>query len=107
MEQFLTDREVFKEQLSFLCLSLVGCGLIILGSLAKIPFFPVPFTLQTLALFILALTQSPKQACGSALCYLLLATLGLPVFCGRSNPFWILGKCGGYLVAFPLAAYLT
>jgi biotin transport system substrate-specific component len=55
----------------------------------------------------LALTQSPKQACSSALCYLFCATIGLPVLCGHANALWILGARGGYLVAFPIAAYLT
>jgi len=86
-------------------LALFGCALITLGSLVKVPFFPVPFTLQTMAVFILALTQSPKQAALSCIAYLAAATIGLPVLCGNSKPLWIAGKCGGYLVAFPLAAY--
>lgn len=87
--------------------SLIGCGLITLCSLVKIPLFPVPFTLQTFAISILALTQSPKQAYSSVICYLLLASLGFPVLCGHANPFWILGKSGGYLAAFPIAAYVS
>jgi biotin transport system substrate-specific component len=96
-----------KEILRFICLSILGCGLISIASLIKIRFIPVPFTMQTLAIFILAFTQSPKQALGSVVCYLFCASIGLPVFCGKSNPLWIMGKCGGYLIAFPLAAYLT
>lgn len=86
-------------------LALFGCVLITLGSFVKIPLYPVSFTLQTFAIYILALTESPKQAFDSALCYLLCATIGLPVLCGHANPFWIIGKSGGYLVAFPIAAY--
>lgn len=89
----------------FAGLALFGCALIVLGSMIKIPLYPISFTLQTLAIYILALTQSPKQAFASALCYLVCATIGFPVFFGHANPFWIIGKSGGYLVAFPLAAY--
>ncbi len=96
-----------KEILSFICLSILGCGLISIASLVKIRFIPVPFTLQTMAIFILAFTQSPKQALGSVMCYLVCASIGLPVFCGKSNSLWMMGKCGGYLLAFPIAAYLT
>lgn len=91
---------------AFICLALLGSGLIALCSLVRIPFIPVPFTLQTLAIFFLGLTQSPRLALSSTLCYLFLGTLGLPIFSGRSNPLWMAGPCGGYLIAFPLAVYL-
>lgn len=91
----------------FLITTCLGCGLITICSFIKIPFFPVSFTLQTFAVFILALSQSPKQAAASIVFYLVCATIGLPVFGGKANPFWVVGKCGGYLIAFPLSAYLT
>lgn len=84
----------------------LGCGLIILGSLIRIPFYPVPFTLQTLALSMIALSQPPKQAFASALCYLACASIGLPVLGWKVNVLWMTGKCGGYLIAFPIAAYM-
>ena len=93
------------EELRFIGLAMLGCGLITMGSLIKIPIYPVPFTLQTLAIYILALTQSPKQAFASAICYLLCATAQLPVLGGNANSLWMIGKCGGYLIAFPIAAY--
>lgn len=106
MEQ-LVDQQRDGDLETFVYFTCVGCTLITLCSFIKIPFYPVPFSLQTFAVSILALTQSPKQAASSVLCYLLCATIGLPVFGGKANPLWILGKCGGYLVGFPLAAYLT
>lgn len=88
-------------------LTILGCCLIALCSQVKIPTQPVPFTLQTLAISLLALTQSPRQAFASVLLYLACGSAGLPVFAGKANVLWILGKCGGYLVGFPLAAFLT
>ncbi|HEX2583298.1 MAG TPA: biotin transporter BioY [Chlamydiales bacterium] len=105
MEKSVLNANLFNEEIRFIGLTFLGCGLMTLGSLIRIPFIPVPFTLQTLAIFIWALTQSPKQAFASAVCYLLCATAGLPVLDGKANPLWIAGKCGGYLVAFPIAAY--
>lgn len=87
--------------------TLCGCALLILSSWLRIPFYPVPFTMQTCALFWLALTQSPKQAFASAMSYLLCASIGLPVFGFKANALWMVGKCAGYLIAFPLAALLT
>ncbi len=84
---------------------LFGTTLIILGASIKIPMYPISFTLHTLAIYLIALTQTPKQAFASVICYLLCATGGLPVLCGHANPLWFFGKSGGYLIAFPIAAY--
>ncbi len=93
-------------EVRFALSALFGCAWIILGAYVRVPLVPIPFTLQTLALFILALSQSPKQAAASSLCYLLCATCGLPVLGGAANCLWILGKSGGYLIAFPIASYV-
>lgn len=74
-----------------------GACFIFVCSLIKIPFYPVPMTMHTFAIFYLGLMQSPKNACGSALLFLAVGTL---------NPYWMIGKCGGYFLAFPIAAYL-
>ena len=95
-----------NRELQWIEIALCGAILITLGSFVRIPLYPVPFTLQTLAIFLLGLTQSPRQAFASAVCYLLCASMGLPVFAGKVHSLWILGKCGGYLVAFPIAAFL-
>lgn len=79
---------------------LFGAVLIMLCAWIKIPFYPVPFTLQTLAIYGLALAMPPRLACASASCYLLLA------MASHANPLWIMGKCGGYVISFPIAAYL-
>lgn len=81
-------------------------GLIILGSCLKIPFYPVSFTLHTLALYYIALSCAPKHAFASVWGYLALGTLGIPVFCLHANPCWWMGKVGGYLWAFPFATYV-
>src|ERR1700733_6110656 len=107
MDYTLSQKQQSTQHLRFICISLPGCCLITLCSLVKIPFYPVPFTLHTLAIFILAFTQTPKQALGSVLCYLVCGTLGFPVFAGKVNALWFMGKCGGYYIAFPIATYLT
>lgn len=86
---------------------LAGCALLVLGSCLRIPFYPVSFTMQTCTLFILALTLTPKQALQSTLLYLGLATAGAPVFGGLSNPMWLTSNVAGFLIAFPIAAYIA
>ena len=94
------------KHLRLLLAAICGCLMITLGSLLRIPCYPVPFTCQSLAIFIIGLTYSPKEAIAAAVCYLVCATAGLPVLDGKANPFWMYGKCAGYLFSFPLAAYL-
>lgn len=106
MKRTITDIDEVNEKLQLIKWALFGAFLITLGSWARIPLYPVPFTLQTLAIFFLGLTQSPKQAFASAACYLFLASVGLPVLGSKINPLWFLGKCAGYLFAFPVAAFV-
>jgi len=91
----------------YLLISFFGAAFIALCALIKIPFYPIPFTLQTFAITFIALTQRPTQALGSTLAYLVAATAGLPVLNGGfANALWIFGPSSGYLVAFPIAAWL-
>jgi biotin transport system substrate-specific component len=106
MEKQIVLKQRLYRELQEAGLIVFGGALITLGSFVRIPMYPVPFTLQTLAIFILGLTQPPRRAAGAAVCYLLWATLGLPVLGGTINPYWLTGKCGGYLIAFPIAAFL-
>ena len=86
---------------------ILGGLFLTLGAQIEVPIGIVPVTMHTLAVFLLALFQGSQKAFLSASLYLGLATVGLPVLSGWSvNPLWMVGSCGGYLVAFPLAAYV-
>ena len=71
------------------------------------PPFPVPyvninFTLQTLLIILIGFLLKPSEAFFSVFIYLLLGTLGLPVFSGATGGLQIiLGPSGGFLVLFP------
>lgn len=107
MNTISTFTKPFQQQLHFAMVALFGCCVMTLASCAKIPCYPVSFTMQTFAVLLIGLTQTPKQAFASVLLFLFSASIGVPVFCGHANPLWLFGNCGGYLVAFPIAAYLT
>ena len=106
MEKILRLNSVSHEGLRSIGLVLFGSILITLGSLLIVPLEPVRFSLQTLAICWIGLTQSPKEAFASGICYLLWASLGLPVFGGVADPLWILDKTAGYLIGFPIGAAL-
>ncbi len=79
-------------------------GLIAAGSWISVPFFPVPFTLQTLFV-LLAGAVMRRYAIYPVAIYLLSGSLGLPVFhSGTAGIGVLLGPTGGYLVGFLPAA---
>jgi biotin transport system substrate-specific component len=85
-------------------------GSVILALAAQVaipfPFSPVPVTLQTLAVSLLAYYFGPKKAALSIGMYLMEATLGFPVLAGgMSNPAWLIGMRGGYLLSYVLSAW--
>lgn len=66
-----------------------------------IPISPVPISLTNLILYISVFILSWKQATTSYIIYLLLGTVGLPVFSGFSGGLGKLaGPTGGYLAGF-------
>lgn len=70
-----------------------------------LPFTPVPFTMQTMGLFILAAVLGKAHAVRAVLCYLLEGTIGMPVF-ASSTPCWYLEPSAGFLLSFIAAAYI-
>lgn len=72
----------------------------------SLPFNPVPFTFQLLAVFVIGLLLEPVEAFLAVAIYLLLGAIGLPVFAKGGGVAYILGPTGGFLVGFLLAAPL-
>jgi len=64
----------------------------------------VPFTLQTMGLFITMGLLGGKRSVFAVLTYLLLGMVGIPVFSGFRGGFGIvMGITGGYLIGFIFA----
>lgn len=82
-----------------------GVCLITLGAKASVPFWPVPLTLQTLAISVVAAAYGLRLGVATVGAYLLAGLLGAPVFAGWSvgiAPF--MGPTGGFLVGFLVMA---
>ena len=73
-----------------------------------LPFTPVPFTLQPLAVLGVGLALAPTESFAAMLAYLLEGACGLPVFSptGPGGLLQLLGPTGGFLMAYPLVAAL-
>ena len=79
-----------------------------IGAQVAIPVNPVPFTLQTMIVLLAGALLGPRNGAYSQLVYLAAGAIGLPVFAGGTLGVAILfGPTGGYLLAFPLGAFLT
>jgi biotin transport system substrate-specific component len=77
----------------------------------SIPIKPVPFTLQTMVVLLAGAFLGAKNGAYSQVLYIFLGAIGLPVFAQTAD--WtmgfarLIGPTGGYLLAFPVAAYLV
>ncbi len=81
-----------------------GAIALIAGSEVRIPlpWTPVPITLQTFVVVLLALGQPPRRALTAIVAYLLLGAVGVPIFSGWTAG--LLRATTGYLIGFFLAA---
>ena len=72
-----------------------------------LPFSPVPITGQTFGVMLAGSLLGARTSFISMLLFLLLGTAGVPVFAGAKAGIGVLlGPTGGYLLAFPPAAYI-
>ena len=91
-------------------LAVAFCASILMavGAQISVPFYPVPFTLQTLALLLVAACFDARTAVYSVLMYLAEGAIGLPVFANFSSGVHVLfGPTGGYLLGFIPGVYLA
>lgn len=83
-------------------------ALIILGAKISVPFYPVPMSLQTLALAAIAVFAGRKVAVLSTAAYLFEGLIGFPVFVEpTTGPMMFVGPVGGYLFGFLVISYFA
>jgi len=96
-----------SKTVGFVLLALLGSVIMTLAAKATVPFYPVPMTLQTLAVFGIAAAYGRDLAVATMFVYLLEGLVGLPVFAGAiAGPVYMMGTTGGYLAGFVVAAAL-
>lgn len=73
-----------------------------------LPFTPVPFTLQPLAVLGVGLALGPVEGFAAMVAYLIEGGCGLPVFSptGPGGLLQLGGPTGGFLLAYPFVALL-
>ena len=88
-------------------LAFIGTLLLAVSAKVNIPFWPVPFTMQTFVVLILGIAYGSKLGFATGLLYLTEGAIGLPVFATGSGFAYLIGPTGGYLFGFAIAMLLV
>jgi biotin transport system substrate-specific component len=90
---------------------LLGFNLLLIASAyltIPLPFSPVPVTAQTLGVLLIGMVLGKARGTAVVVAYLLEGAAGLPVFAGgAAGPAVFVGPTAGYLLGFPLAAFVV
>ena len=89
----------------------IGTLLLTISAKIKIPFYPVPMTMQTFVVLFLGIVLGPKISLLTISLYLFEGMFGLPVFAGTPEKgigfIYFTGPTMGYLIGFLIAAYFS
>ena len=92
-------------------ISILGTLLLTVSAKIKIPFYPVPMTMQTFAVLLMGVTFGWKIGVATISLYLVEGIIGLPVFAGTPEKgvgiIYFVGPTMGYLLGFLVAVYFA
>ena len=100
-----------QKVLKYFLLIFVGSILLTISAKIKIPFYPVPMTMQTFVVLFLGISLGYKIGLASIGLYLFEGILGLPVFSNSPEKgvglLYFTGPTMGYLIGFLTACFLA
>jgi biotin transport system substrate-specific component len=99
----ILDRYVPRTVSADIALVGAGAALIAVAAQIQVPMIPVPMTMQTFAVLLVAATLGFSRGAASTALYLALGAFGLPVFAGAAALKAAMPTLG-YLIGFVLAA---
>ena len=92
-------------------ITLIGTVLLAISSKIKIPFYPVPMTMQTLVVLVIGIGFGWKLGIATVSLYLFEGIIGLPVFSGTPEKgiglIYFTGPTMGYLIGFIVAVFFA
>ena len=90
---------------------LFGTLLLTISAKIKVPFYPVPMTMQTFVVVLIGITLGWKLGLTTIFIYLFEGAIGLPVFAGTPEKgigiVYMMGPTGGYLIGFILSVFIA
>ena len=97
--------------LKYVFLALIGSIILAVSSKIKIPFYPVPMTMQTLIVLVVGIGFGWKLGLATVSLYLFEGIIGIPVFSGTPEKgiglVYFTGPTMGYLIGFLVTVYLS
>jgi len=97
--------------IKLILITIVGSILITISAKVKIPFYPVPMTMQTFVILLIGITLGYKIGLATVTLYLFEGIIGLPVFASSPEKgigiVYFTGPTMGYLIGFLVAVYFT
>ena len=107
----LTKNIYLQKYLKYFLIIIIGSVLLTISAKFKIPFYPVPMTMQTFVVLLAGMTFGYKIGVSIILVYLLEGILGLPVFSNSPEKgvglLYFTGPTMGYLIGFIFSAFLA
>ena len=107
----LTKNLQIQKYIKYFLIVFVGTILLTISAKIKIPFYPVPMTMQTFVVLLVGMTFGYKISLSIVLLYLLEGIIGLPVFSNSPEKgvglLYFTGPTMGYLIGFILATFLS
>ena len=92
-------------------LVLLTAGLLTVSAKLQVPFWPVPMTMQTMVVLMIAAAMGWRLGAAAVAVYLVEGAFGLPVFAGTPERglglAYMAGPTGGFLVGFLAATIVT
>ena len=90
---------------------IAGTILITISAKVKIPFYPVPMTMQTFVILLIGITLGYKIGLATVALYLFEGIIGLPVFASSPEKgigiVYFIGPTMGYLIGFLIAVFFA
>ena len=97
--------------IKLILLMIVGSILITISAKVKIPFYPVPMTMQTFVVLLVGITLGYKIGLATVMLYLFEGIIGLLVFANSPEKgigiLYFIGPTMGYLIGFLVAVYFS
>ena len=100
-----------QKLLKYVLIVFMGSVLLTISAKVKIPFYPVPMTMQTFVVLLMGITFGWKIGVATISLYLFEGMIGLPVFAGTPEKgvglVYFTGPTMGYLIGFLFATFIA
>ena len=107
----LIKQNSYSQIIKLLSIIFIGSLVLTISAKIKIPFYPVPMTMQTFVVLFLGISLGHKVALATVSLYLIEGVLGLPVFSNSPERgiglAYFTGPTMGYLIGFLFACFFA